>query len=205
MRCMADRYLTENREAAIGVQQMFHMRQRWGSAVWRAQTQVLLRRLKCALPAAGVGGGRVAPGGSGHGGHDGGGQLLYSCRSHASGSDGGGGLGGDSRWGAGYGGDVVRVDRRQSGCLELVLCGGEWRIRSAWPGPPAWGKPVCVCFFLGGGAALLGLKREPARPKNEALSSWRSHASGSGDGGGLGGDSSWGAGCGGDVGRVGRQ
>jgi hypothetical protein len=150
MRCMADRYLTENREAAIGVQQMFHMRQRWGSAVWRAQTQGLLRRLKCALPAAGVGGGRVAPGGSGHGGHDGGGQLLYSCRSHASGSDGGGGLGGDSRWGAGYGGDVVRVDRRQSGCLELVLCGGEWRIRSAWPGPPAWGKPVCVCVFLGG-------------------------------------------------------
>jgi hypothetical protein len=35
--------------------------------------------------------------------------------------------------------------------------------------------------------------------------SWRSHASGSGDGGGLGGDSSWGAGCGGDVGHVDRQ
>jgi hypothetical protein len=31
-------------------------------------------------------------------------------------------------------------------------------------------------------------------------SSWRSHASGSCDGGGLGGDSGWGAGCGGDVG-----
>jgi hypothetical protein len=39
---MADRYLIENREAAVGVQ-MFHMRQRaWGAAVWRAQTQVLL-------------------------------------------------------------------------------------------------------------------------------------------------------------------
>jgi hypothetical protein len=37
---MADRYLIENREAAVGVQ-MFHMRQRWGAAVWRAQTQVL--------------------------------------------------------------------------------------------------------------------------------------------------------------------
>jgi hypothetical protein len=34
---MADRYLIENREAAVGVQ-MFHMRQRWGAAVWRAQT-----------------------------------------------------------------------------------------------------------------------------------------------------------------------
>jgi hypothetical protein len=38
---MADRYLIENREVAIGVQ-MFHMRQRWRAAVWRAQTQVLL-------------------------------------------------------------------------------------------------------------------------------------------------------------------
>jgi hypothetical protein len=37
---MADRYLIENREVAFGVQ-MFHMRQRWGAAVWRAQTQVL--------------------------------------------------------------------------------------------------------------------------------------------------------------------
>jgi hypothetical protein len=32
---MADRYLIEHREAAVGVQ-MFHMRQRWGAAVWRA-------------------------------------------------------------------------------------------------------------------------------------------------------------------------
>jgi hypothetical protein len=52
---MADRHLIENREAAAGVQ-MFHMRQRWGAAVWRAQTQVLLGvgRLECALP-GGVG------------------------------------------------------------------------------------------------------------------------------------------------------
>jgi hypothetical protein len=42
----------KNREAAVGVQ-MFHMRQRWGAAVWRAQTQVLLGRLKCALPGRG--------------------------------------------------------------------------------------------------------------------------------------------------------
>jgi hypothetical protein len=48
MRSMADRYLIENREAAVGVQ-MIHMRQ-WGAAVWRAQTQVLLGRLKCAPP-----------------------------------------------------------------------------------------------------------------------------------------------------------
>jgi hypothetical protein len=46
---MADRYLIENREAAVGVQ-MSHMRQRWGAAVWRAQTQVILGRLKYALP-----------------------------------------------------------------------------------------------------------------------------------------------------------
>jgi hypothetical protein len=37
------------RETAVGVQ-MFHMRQRWGAAVWRAQTQVLLGRLKYDLP-----------------------------------------------------------------------------------------------------------------------------------------------------------
>jgi hypothetical protein len=46
---MADRYLIENREAAIGVQ-MLHMRQRWGAAVWQLKTQVLLGRLKYALP-----------------------------------------------------------------------------------------------------------------------------------------------------------
>jgi hypothetical protein len=33
-----------HREAAVGVQ-MFHMRQRWGAAVRRAQTQILLGRL----------------------------------------------------------------------------------------------------------------------------------------------------------------
>jgi hypothetical protein len=30
---MADRYLIENREAAVGVQVLFHMRQRWGGAL----------------------------------------------------------------------------------------------------------------------------------------------------------------------------
>jgi hypothetical protein len=34
---MADRYLIENREAAVGVQ-VLHLRQRWGAAIWRAQT-----------------------------------------------------------------------------------------------------------------------------------------------------------------------
>jgi hypothetical protein len=49
---VVDRYLIENREAAAGVQ-LFHLRQRWGAAIWRAQTQVLLGRLKRALPAGG--------------------------------------------------------------------------------------------------------------------------------------------------------
>jgi hypothetical protein len=43
---MADRYLIENREAAVGAQM-------WGlcrAAVWRAQTQALLGGLRCALP-----------------------------------------------------------------------------------------------------------------------------------------------------------
>jgi hypothetical protein len=38
---MAGRYLIESREAAAGMQ-LFHLRQRWGAAIWRAQTQVLL-------------------------------------------------------------------------------------------------------------------------------------------------------------------
>jgi hypothetical protein len=41
---MADRHLIENREAAVRVQ-MFHLRQHWGAAIWRAQTQALLGRL----------------------------------------------------------------------------------------------------------------------------------------------------------------
>jgi hypothetical protein len=53
---MADRrHLIENREARGGsrgadVPTHVPMRQRWGAAVWRAQTQVLLGRLKCVLP-----------------------------------------------------------------------------------------------------------------------------------------------------------
>jgi hypothetical protein len=102
---MADRYLIENREAAVGVQ-MFHMRQRWGAAVWRAQTQVLLGRLKYALSHAPPGweeaeSRRAADK-----------ATEASWRSHASGSGDGGGLGGDSSWGDGYGGDVGRVDRQ---------------------------------------------------------------------------------------------
>jgi hypothetical protein len=55
---MADRYLIENREAAVGVQ-MFHMlRQRWGGAAARGvagraqrkRRSLLLGRLKYALP-----------------------------------------------------------------------------------------------------------------------------------------------------------
>jgi hypothetical protein len=31
---MADRYVIENREAAVGAQ-VFHLRQRWGAGTWR--------------------------------------------------------------------------------------------------------------------------------------------------------------------------
>jgi hypothetical protein len=100
---MADRYLIEIREAAVGVQ-MFHMRQRWGATVWRAQTQVLLGGLKYALPGwEGAESRRAADT-----------AAEASWRSHASGPGGGGGLGGDSSWGAGHGGDVGRVERQQS-------------------------------------------------------------------------------------------
>jgi hypothetical protein len=105
---MADLYLIENREAAVGVQ-VFHMRQRWGAAggrrVRRAQTQVLLGGLKCALPGwEGAESRRAADT-----------ATETSWRSHASGSGDGGGLGGDSSWGAGHGGDVGRADRKWSG------------------------------------------------------------------------------------------
>jgi hypothetical protein len=94
--------------------QMFHMRQRGGAAVWRAQTQVLLGsgRLKYALP----------------GWEDAeslyrGGKTLNRAvqrtrrrrpvggHTPGSGAGNGGGLGGGG-WGAGYGGDVGRVDRQ---------------------------------------------------------------------------------------------
>jgi hypothetical protein len=93
---MADRYLIENREAAVGV------RQRWGAAVWRAQTRVLLGRLKYVLPGWEEAESRRAADTA----------TEASWRSHASGSGDGGGLGRDISWSAGYGGDVGRVDRQ---------------------------------------------------------------------------------------------
>jgi hypothetical protein len=78
-------------------------RQRWGAAVWRAQTQVLLGRLKYALPGWEEAESRRAADTA---------TPEASWRSYASGSGGGGGLGGDSSWGAGHGGDVGRVDRQ---------------------------------------------------------------------------------------------
>jgi len=99
---MADRYLIENREAAVGVQ-VFHVRQRWGAAIWRAQTQVLLGRLKYALPGWEEAESRRAADTA----------AEASCRSHASGS---GARGFDAgSWGAGYGGDVGRADRYAGG------------------------------------------------------------------------------------------
>jgi hypothetical protein len=85
----------------------FHVRQRWGAAIWRAQTQVLLGRLKYALapgweeaesrragrtqrrrPAAG----RTLVG------------LVLEAPTQTADS-----------WGAGYGGDVGRADRYAGG------------------------------------------------------------------------------------------
>ena len=81
-----DRHPIENREAAIGVQ-MFHIRQRWGAAMWRVQAQVLLGGLKYALPGWEEAESRRAAGTAVEAGS--------SCRSHASGSGDGGGLDGD--------------------------------------------------------------------------------------------------------------
>jgi hypothetical protein len=88
-----------------GCRQMFHMRQRWGAAVWRAQTQVLLGRLKCALLGWEEAESRRAAEAT---------PAEASWRSHASGTGNGGGLDGGG-WGAGYGGDVGRVGRQWSG------------------------------------------------------------------------------------------
>jgi hypothetical protein len=102
---MADRYLIENREAAVGVQ-VFHLRQRWGAAIWRAQTQVLLGRPKCALPGWGEAESRRAAETQRR-------RRPAAGRSpHASGS-GARGFDADS-WGAGYGGDVDRADQYAS-------------------------------------------------------------------------------------------
>jgi hypothetical protein len=94
------RGFSENREAAVGVQ-VFHVRQRWGAAIWRAQTQVLLGRLKCALPGWEEAESRRAADTA----------AEASCRSHASGS-GARGLDAGS-WGAGYG--VGRAGRYAGG------------------------------------------------------------------------------------------
>jgi hypothetical protein len=92
-----------------------------------------------------------------------------------------------------------KTARRQSGCRcstcgsagGLLRCGGRKRRSSLVLGRlkyalPGWEEAE---------------SRRAADTATEA--SWRSHASGSG--GGLGGDSSWGDGYGGDVGRVDRQ
>jgi hypothetical protein len=76
---------------------------RWGAAIWRAQTQVLLGRLKYALPGWEEAESRRAADTA----------AEASCRSHASGS---GARGFDAgSWGAGYGGDVGRADRYAGG------------------------------------------------------------------------------------------
>jgi hypothetical protein len=132
---MADRYLIENREAAVGVQ-MFHMRQRWGAAVWRAQTQVLLGRPKYALP---------------------GWEEAESCRaadkateaswrSHASGSGDGGGLGGDSSWGAAddFWAERSRKNRPSFSCrLSLMYLEGNAKapnVAGVWSDRPKLGR-----------------------------------------------------------------
>jgi hypothetical protein len=95
---MADRYLIENREAAVGVQ-MLHMRQCWGGC---GVAGANAGPPGCALPGWEEAESRRAADTA----------AETRCRSHTSGSGGGGGLDGDSSWGAGYGGDVGCVDRQ---------------------------------------------------------------------------------------------
>jgi hypothetical protein len=128
--------------------QMFHMRQRWGAAVWRAQTQVFLGRLKYALPGWEEAESRRAAGTA----------TEASWRSHASGPGDGGGLGGDSSWGAGYGGDVGRVDRQKA--VERL---GERRRLRAWAGP-ARGRPV---VFWGARCAAWPVVKAPPKKKQK--------------------------------------
>jgi hypothetical protein len=136
-----------------------YMRQHWGAgaAVWRAQTQVLLGRLKCAIYSTGVGRGRVAP----CSGHGDGGQLeatrqwvwvwrrrrrgawawrlanlaLPATKSCLA-----------SHWELGRG--ALGTRRRRGPRRQAVERLGERRRPRAWPGPAsARGRPV---VFLGG-------------------------------------------------------
>jgi hypothetical protein len=149
---MADRYLIENREAAVGVH-VFHTRQRWGAAVWRAQTQVLAlvgqsmhvlyrggKGLRRAVRAADT-------------------AAEASWRSHASGAGNGG------RWGARRRRLGCWVRRRRGSRRPAIERLGERRRPRAWSGPAGgrsvfWGVGVGGWVGEGGGvqAVLLGLK-----------------------------------------------
>jgi hypothetical protein len=150
---IADRYMIENREAAVGVQ-VFRLRQRWGAAICRAQTQVLLGRLKCALPGWEEAESRRAADTA----------AEASCRSHARGS-GARGFDADS-WGAGYGGTWVAPTgtpaARALGCGGRTSCGcvvDAHRVRA---------EPACregrVRGFGGGALRCLAGSESPSQP-----------------------------------------
>jgi hypothetical protein len=142
---MADRYLIENREAAVGVQ-VFHLRQRWGAAaIWRAQTQVLIGRLKCALPGWEETESRRAADTA----------AEASCRSHASGSGPRGFDAGSWGWGAGYARRrPTWIAPTGTPATRALECGGcctscgcvDTRVRAERA------RAGSVFFFLGGGA-----------------------------------------------------
>jgi hypothetical protein len=100
--------------------------------------------------------------------------VEASCRSHASGSGDVGGLGGDSSWGAGYGGYVGRVDRRWSGCVGagpwLGGEGGELRCLAYSDNPSQKNK------MLGVGGWTLPPRTAAARPRGPLLGGPAQHA-----------------------------
>jgi hypothetical protein len=122
-------YLIENREAAVGCR-CFTCGSAGGLRCGgRKRRSSLVGGLKCAVPGWEEAESRRAADTA----------AEASWRSHASGAGSGGGLGGDISWGAGYGGDVGRVDRRWSGCV-----GELYRHIACWG---LWGEGPC--FLLG--------------------------------------------------------
>jgi hypothetical protein len=82
-----------------------------------------------------------------------------------------------------------KTARRQSGC-RCSTCGNDGGLRCGRAQTQVLLDGRLKCALPGWEEAE---SRRAAGTATEA--SWRSHASGSGDGGGLGGDSSWGAGA----------
>jgi hypothetical protein len=142
------RYLIENREVAVGVQ-LFHLRQRWGAAIWRAQPNAGLP-LSAEVRSARVGGSGVQTR-SGHSG----GRRPAAGRTPV-GLAGGRGLDADSR-GSRYGRDVGYADGvRRSKWTPCVR--GARGVRAAFGGEGGGGAaPLRRCAAAWGRATPVGL------------------------------------------------